>query len=246
MISGILFFTGVYCLNMMSSYSGFEMLCWTSWFLVDIGVVFTAGTDVVLFPIMWILVALNYRFDLRHLIESVNNMNKSGRSITSDFSEIMKRYADLFRLAKVVDQTSPPVLLAITLGTTSYICTTLFVIVYSSNMLPTITQAVALITPVSTGLITLLIAAGVTSMAQDLHHRFCSLASNQGALSCLTDRQRSILNLMIEETGRKETIFALYTMDGQRYTSELLLFYLIDTCLHYTLLLTFDRSLKLH
>lgn len=50
---------------------------------------------------------------------------------------------------------------------------------------------------------------------------------------------------MIEETGAEASLFALYTLDGHQYTTEMLLLYAIELGLQYTLLLTLNGYIGL-
>ena len=70
----------------------------------------------------------------------------------------------------------------------------------------------------------------------------CAAAARQSFASLLSVQERRVLLLlmMIEHATSKS--FAMATMDGQQYTMESFVSFLIDTGLQYTLLLTFNRE----
>ena len=246
MIGALSVFTAMQVMNILSSKLAFEKLCWLFWWVQDILNVLSSGGDVVLFAAMWLLIAINYRIDIVALEQEIDDALESDRLITGTINDDIRfSYMRLVRQAVGVNRMCSVILFSLVLCTTPFFCTALFAVEYGENLFISVAIFTGIIPLVLIAWTLLAIAGEITSLTEGLHGRLCSLAAkgSTGTRSFLT--QRIQLQHLLEQTGSEEELLALRTIDGQKYTSESLLYYLIDTGLQYTLLLTFDRSMKL-
>lgn len=88
----------------------------------------------------------------------------------------------------------------------------------------------------------LALASRINSLSMRLHNLMCTLTARHKASLSVRERQR-LLQLM-EEVGSEEGLLSLHTLDGQRYTTETFVTFVIDTAIHYTLIVTFGYFFK--
>ena len=239
-MSGGFLFLGMHTMHIMSAESSFETCSWFFWLIVDLMSLALIGGDSALFAAMWILIAINYRLDVLTLTKSVDRANgPDGRYTDRTCNKICTSYIRLVNQAVKVNRMSSFILFSLVLCTTPFFCTALFAVEYGDNLFISVTLFFAIMPVVLFAWSLLAIAANITSLSDALHGRLCSLSARGGFQSS----QKIRLLHIVEQTGSEEQLLALCTVDGQKYTSESLLYYLIETCLHYTLLLTFDRSM---
>ena len=239
-------FSGMLVLNVRSQ-SLFRVTCWVFWWLFDVISSVPVAITLICVAPMWIMMAFNYRMDLCELMRQVASMNSGEHAdgaVTMD--DVCTFYDHVVDEAVEFHRFSSLILLSLSLCTTPFFVSDLFVINYANSLFLTVTFFIVSIPPVLFTCFLFAIAATTTSMSDELHDRLCSLAARNMRDQRLTRYQQHRLQLMIEEVGSEETFFALRTPDGQKYTPEKLLFYLIEIGLHYTLLVTFDRSMNLN
>ena len=230
---------GMLVLNLRSQ-SLLQVTCWILWWLLDVASALPVASTTIFFAAMWIMMAFNYRMDLCELMRQVENVNEA-----DTMDEVCDWYDHVVDEAITFHRFSSLILLSLSLCTTPFFVTCLFVLNYGDNLFFSVTLFVVVVPPVLFAWFLLAIAATTTFLSENLHALLCSLAAQNMRDTRLSQRQRLRLQLMIEEVGSEETFFALRTPDGQKYTPEIFLIYLIETMLHYTLLLTFDRAMKL-
>ena len=246
-VSAVFLLSGMLFLQLMWSQSLFETICWILWSLFDMVSMLPLSTTIILFAAMWIMMAFNYRMDLCELMRQVENVGEAD-SLEQEvvtINSVCNWYDHVVDEAVAFHRFSSLMLMSLSLCTKPYFVSSLFVLNNDENPFLTITLFVVIIPPVLFGWFLLAVAATTTSMSEKLHVLLCSLAARDARDQSFFRHQRYRLQLMIEEVGSEETFFALRTPDGQKYTPETLLFYLIETVLDYTLLVTFDRFMKL-
>ena len=246
-IGALSFFTTMQVINILSSNSTFETFCWLFWWTQDVLDVLSSTGDVVLFAAVWVLIAINYRIDVVVLTQGIDQRLASGRPIIETHcDDIRFSYMRLVRQAVEMNRVSSVILFSLVLCTTPFFCTALFAVEYGENLFISVALFIAMFPIVMFAWSLLAITGEITSLTEGLHGRLCSLAAkgSTGTRSFLT--QRIQLQQLLEQTGSEEQLLALRTIDGQKYTSESLMYYLIETGLQYTLLLTFERSMKLN
>ena len=238
-------FLGLHVMHIIDSNSAFEIFCWLLWWANDIFFLVLAGTDLALFPAMWLLIILNYRMDVVTLKQGMA-LESGGLMTERTCDNIRYSYMRLVKQAVAVNRMSSLILFSLVLCTTPIFCTALFIFEHGENRFFSVAIPIAVMPMVLFPWSLLAIAAEVTSLTEGLHGSLCSLFAEQNGKSTVSFGHRSRLLQMLEQMGSEEQLLAMRTADGQKYTSETLVYYLIDTVLHYTLLLTFDRSMKLH
>ena len=237
MVSCTSFYFIWHLLHMLSSKSALEACCWLFWGMQDMLVAASVAGDVVLFPAMWILIAINYRTDVMKFTLEIEQAN-----VSPDY--IVYSYVSLVRQAAEVNRMSSFILFSLVLCTTPFSCTALFAVEHGNSLLISILVLACSAPLVLLVWLLLAIAASITSLSDGLHGRLykhlCSISGKE------TLRNRIRLLEVLEQMGSEEQLLAFRTLDGQRYTSVSLLHYLVETVLQYTLLMTFDRYLQLH
>ena len=245
-IGALSIFTAMHVINILSSNSTFETFCWLFWWTQDVLDVLLCGGNVVLFAAVWVLIAINYRIDIVALMQEIDHALEFDRPITeTTYDDIRFSYMRLVRQAVEVNRMCSIILFALVLCTTPFFCTSLFAVEYGDNLFISVTLFIGTIPLVLFAWFLLAIAAEITSRSEELHRRLFSLATRPSGTLQVSRRQKMRLLQLLEQTGSEEQLLALRTIDGQKYTSESLLYYLIETVLQYTLLLTFDRSMKI-
>ena len=237
--------SGMLVLNLRSQ-PPFQVTCWILWWLFDVVSAVLVASAIIFFAAMWIMMAFNNRMDMCELMRQVENVcGLNGLEEAVTMEEVGCWYEHVLKEAITFNRFSSLILRSLSLCTTPFVVSCLFVLNYGDNIFLTVFFFAAVTPPILFACFLLAIAATTTSMSDELHVRLCSLAARNMRNQHLSLYQRFRLQLMIEEVGSEETFFALRTPDGQKYTQETLLFYLIEIVLDYTLLVTFDRSMKL-
>lgn len=123
-ITAISLAVAVFAINVMHSKTDFEVICWSFWLPFDILMVLTAGVELVIFPCIWILVALNYRTDVSLLNEQIHEMKNQSNPIASTaiFREVYLTYFRLKAKADLTNRMSAPILWSLTFCTTPIVC----------------------------------------------------------------------------------------------------------------------------
>ena len=238
-------FAGMMASKLLSSQSLFETGCWIFWWLFDVMSTAPVCSTTILFAAMWIMMAFNHRMDLCELMRQVEKMNAAEHAdgaVTMD--DVCNCYDHVVDEAITFHRFSSLMLMSLSLCAKPYFVTCLFVVNNGDNLFLTVTLFVLMMPPVLFACFLLAVAATTTSMSEKLHVLLCSLAARTTKDKRLSRHQQFRLQLMIEEVGSEETFFALRTPDGQKYTPETFLFYLIEAVLDYTLLITFNRSMN--
>ena len=247
LLGGSSLLTGSSIMHLLSSNLPFEALCWLMWWVNDMFFLVLGGLDMALFPAMWLLIILNYRMDVVTLTQGFDQAFESGGLMTGTTCDnIRYSYMRLVKQAVEVNRMSSLILFSLVLCTTPIFCTALFIFEYCANRFLSVAFVIAVMPMILFPWTLLAIAAKLTSLTEGLHGRLCSLFAEQNGNSHLSLGHRIRLLQMLEQMGSEEQLLAMRKADGQMYTSETLFYYLVDTVLHYTLLLTFDRSMKFH
>lgn len=243
-LSCIFMFSGMLLFNIRSSQSITEMICWAFWYTQDLMVVITAVVDTFILPSIWIITVLSYKKELESLLNRVEQMiaSKHRSHNRMQLVEMIGSYNSLVQRSVTVNQLSSHVLFVMISCTTPIVTVCLFTALYSDNLFFNIAMPLAGGTVALAAYTLLAVAANITSKSDIIHHALCTMAVR----TRLTARQRHLLLRVIEENGCEKQPLALYTLDGQKYTSESFLLYVIECALQYLLLLTFDGYFKLH
>ena len=138
---------------------------------------------------------------------------------------------------------SSQILFVLVLRTTPFTCMCVFVTTYSDNLLLQMFLSVI-------GVAIFLFACSLTATAADISAKsekmdgiLCDAAARQSLASLLSVQERQFLLLMMEHASSERQSFAMTTMDGQKYTMESFVSFLIETGLQYTLIFTFNRGI---
>lgn len=249
-VIGCLMMTVMYALNVRSSTSVFETCCWSVWYLVDFVMAFGFCGDYILFPCMWILIALNYRLDLIsfliEIVQMIQNQRTKVLQRRSHYSiavtSIIKSYNHLRIQANTVNEMLAPILLVMILITTPYFCLMFYITVNTEVLVLQLIFSLATANTVIFASALLALAANVTSNSEALHEKLCSAFARLSASPHVKAEQRLLMLMMLEHMTSDDKAMALTSPDGQKYTSYSLTSYVIEMGLLYLLLITLNRQ----
>ena len=223
------------CINVWQSESFMEALAWICWSAQDLAIVGIMSADLVFFPGTWILLALDYRMDLLLLIQEINAAAKApAHASVQQMSDALER---LLMKADILNAWSG-ILFFLTLATTATACLDVYIVSHSDNVFFRVLLPFAGVAVVCTASFLMALAGNITAASERLHTSLSSLACRSRHATSV--REKRLLLLMLEETGCAEQRLALYTLTGNKYTPESFVAFLIETALHYTLLLSFS------
>ena len=248
-INGYIAVTGYLWLNIQASETTFQICSWIFWYVQDLIMATAFAFDFLIYPSMWFVVALNYRMDIMSLTAKIQQLTQvrgagvGGKRHVLLFRGIRDDYLRLTQQAVRVNRFSSPILLVLVLSTTPILCICVFLAVYSDNLLlqlavPTVGCVISLF-----ACSLLAIAADITARSEKLYEVLCAAAARQSVASHSSVRERRFLLLMMEHASAETNSFAMTTMDGQKYTMQSFVSFLIETGLQYTLLFTFNRGI---
>ena len=241
--------TGFLWLNIQESQTTFQVCCWVFWYVQDLLLSTATAFDLLICPSMWFVVALNYRMDIMSLTAKIQQLiGMKGMGVRRKqhlplFKEISDEYLRLTREIVQVNRMSSPILFVLVLCTTPFVCICVFVTAYSDNWLLQILVPIFGCVYSLFACVLLATAADITSKSENMHDVLCAAAARQSFASLLSVQERRVLLLMMEHAASDSHSFAMTTMDGQKYTMETFVSFLIETGLQYTLLITFNREI---
>ena len=244
-VSVCIMMTGMYALNVSRSSSQLETTCWTAWWLVDLCMGMSFGPDGFLFPAIWLMTALNYRFDVMKLQQLIDDVGRgrgkeSKSEVRRQVDVILKDTHDLIRHANQVNWSASEILSVQLLFTTPIVSLAVFIAVYSDNvvfrmLMPIAAASYALF---SSGLQAC--AGEITSQSEIVYRRLASLIRGPRSMILSLDQKHELLAL-IEEHETPAQRLALCTFSGDKYTKTAFLVYLLETVLQFTLIVTFSN-----
>ena len=257
--------SGLLPINIMFSQSLIESLCWCCWTLVDLGLAISISVDMLTFPGIWMVTAVMYDLDVQHLMAMIERLRSlvSSSGVTSSNSvatgitdataaaelmtSIRRHYQRLVKQSQCVNQMLAPILYILTMYAIPVICLCLFISLFSDNIFFYATMPFVLISFTTFTCCLMAIAAHISHKSDALHASLCSAFANDCCLTgILQQKDRVTLVHMIEDLGSHHQSLALRTYVGDKYTMHMLTEYVIETCLDFCLLLTFDQYFQLH
>lgn len=245
-LNGSLLYTSVFYLSVQASKTRLEITCWTVWWLVDQVTNFYDGIDMSFAPVTWLLIALNYRSNVASFIQRLEDMiaaqTDEGWTVVYRLKDVHTHYAQLVGEAEDFNRSSP-ILMSIMLCTTPLACCAAFVAQFPFHPLISSFVFMACLPPVVAVLYLLRVAADITSMAGEITTHLNSIACRERNGKHLNARQRQLLLQMIQEIGSEKPLIVVQMTDGKKWTPELLLYYVIESTMMYTLLITFNSFL---
>ena len=245
---------GLLAVNLMTSGGMMEQSCWIFYYIIDHVLILSTTCDMLMFPFIWILVALCYNIDLQDLLSTCQRLSQEIACLATDAETVSRRfdrmrhqYLQLLQQSRQVNAFLSPILFVQTTFAQPLITCCLFITRYSDNIalygsLPGAGGSVAAST------YTLMaIGAHVSAKSDRLYELLVNVSCVNALQPRLSVSQRHVLHGMILELGsNQQQLLPLLTLDGIKYTSELLAVYVIESCLQYFLLMTFDQFFKLH
>ena len=170
-------FLGMLFLNVRSQ-SPFQVTCWILWRLFDVASCVPVTTTLILFAAMWIMMAFNYRMDLCELMRQVDSMIATEQEDEADtMDRVFNWYDHIVDEVIIFNRFSSLILMSLSLCTTPFFVSVLFVVNYADSLFVTVTLFVASMPPVLFTCFLLAVAATTTSMSDELHVLLCSLAA---------------------------------------------------------------------
>lgn len=144
-----------------------------------------------------------------------------------------------------VNQFLSPIVNILTIYALPIMCICFFISIYADIVWFNIIFPFMAVTFAMTTCTLLIIAAMITSKGDRIYVHLMEIACVNHKNRSLDQTDRLHLQLMIEDLGSEHHSLALYTMTGHKYTTAFLIDYIIETCLEYFLLMTFNQHFKL-
>lgn len=240
---------GMLAFNIMASVTTTQIYWWTFWCVIDNLLVTIFSLDVVIFPCMWLVVTLNYRLDIDKLATKVKLLAGKSRDrsqMAYQFQSMVRAYKRMMKKSVAVNRISAPILFVISSCTNPIACICMFVFMYSDNIIIwTLVPATGVVLAIAASAI-LFLAANVTRKSDEVHETVMSTTGNRRLGRLLSPQEKQYMLEMGEHLDTESHSLALVTTTGERYTSEALVLYLIETALHYTLLITYENSMNIN
>ena len=215
-------------------------VAWIFWWMVDVILILTSACDAILFPVIWILSALDYRLQLMHLLQMIGNILRSGntRFRANGPLDVVMTIAlrDISLRAQYLNRSASPILFILILYTTPIAVFCSFVSSHTDYLLIAFGLPVAGLAILASACALLALAADLTAKSEKVYASLSTLAFRRANLPL--DRRVKLLHIM-EECGSKEQPLALYNMTGEKYTHLTFAEYLVETAIQYTLLVSF-------
>ena len=159
------------------------------------------------------------------------------------FEQIRVDYLSLVQDPVRVNTMSSQILFVMVLSTTPIACMCMFVFLYSDNVVFQVTVPIAGSLTILSACSLLAIAADITSKSEKMNDLLCTAAARHCFASVFSLSERRLLLVMMEHASSESQFFAITTMDGQRYTNESFVSYLIEAALQYTLIISFNQEI---
>ena len=102
LISALVTMSSLLVINVKQSASMLHAISWFIWFIVDMALSLSiqVGSGVILFPSIWLLIAVNYRLDVQHVMRTVDDALAVSRSTRASSADTVSRILDQCQLLK--------------------------------------------------------------------------------------------------------------------------------------------------
>lgn len=245
LVVAIIIYSGMLALNVMAAATTSQVCLWVFWFGVDLVMITFFALDTIIFPCMWFVVILNYCLDIDKLASMVQQLKGcERRHLGNRIADVKKYYEIMIVASESVNRVSAPFLFVIVSCSNMITCLCFFTGMYSNNIIMAVmVPAVGCILAMAATTV-LYVASHVTRQSYVIHDAICSAAGNGKLITDLSTSQTKVLLMMMEQMESESHSLALVTTSGERYTSESLVLYLIETALTYLLLITYNQFLN--
>ena len=232
------FVTVLFYFNVHQSSDTNEIMWWTFWWTQDVMGVCLVTASLITFPGTWLLIVLDYCFNVSDVRKMVHQLRHDDDSSTEEAVQIiMKKLGSLEKQADQVNQSSAPIMFIVNLCTTSTSCTCLFSCIFADMMLAKVVIAIAGFVVTLLPISLQWIAGHVTAESEQLIQTVTAYAVNHAALS--PDMRSKLLQDM-EDLGSERHPLAIYTMTGEKCTSLAFFGYLMETAVQFFLIYSFS------
>ena len=251
-VTALVTLTGLMYINVTSATSSSDIAWWLFWWTQDILLVIACCMTVIAFPLIWLLVALNYRLDLMYMQQRISEVSQcrphDGQARVDSnwwplFDGIMHQLQQLRRSANDLNRTASPILFLLNICTTPMTTTALFVCLFMDSLILKIGLTMAVSVVIMSSLALQSVAGNITSTSERIHQELACLASRLPQSGKL--RQRVRLLLVLEDLSGLQQPLALYTPTGEQCTSLSFAVYLMETLVQFSLLISFSGYLNL-
>ena len=191
---------------------------WLWWWLQDWSACMVGANGVTPYPSAWMLMVLDYRYDLKHLSQQIRDYKQSTRAgLETSINGFMQSLIKLVKKAEQVNTTCPPILEVMTLCALPMACSCMFVVTYAEGDSVVIGYFYALIgTWYTIFAFTLQCIAGAVTYESDVVVReLTGFACREAHLPV---KQHRLLLQLIEEVGCESQPLAMQTVVGEPYT----------------------------
>ena len=233
-------------LNWRHSSDMTQVCCWIFWWTQDILTIVIGTATIALLPASCILQALVYRMDVMHVCKFIRNLRsiKGAEATAAQIGREIDRVIDMMAIleerAADVAHYSTPILFVIILTTTPVTTCCLFVSRYSDNVIVAVSYAVVACNMALFAFTLQAIAGDITCKAQHVYAELSSLAS--ASITAPVSSRIQLLRLLQEADSESEPL-AMHTLSGERYTKASFIEYVMEACVHFSLLVTFSSFL---
>lgn len=236
-------------LNLRTAGKSVTALFWLLWYLTDVMTSFVNTYDLLVFPIIWTLLVLNYRTHLSALATMIKNLRTKlvGRRVRRlkarrQFQAIEVRYYMMIREAIQTNRLTSRIMLVLMICSYFGVSILLFMFMHTDNI-----GLEILCPPIICGLTMLisamlLFAAHVSSITDQIIGDLQSIAGRDAEKQVLSYDQRRHLIVLMEGAAS----MALYSVDGHKFTTLSYLLFVIESGIQYTLLITFNTYFALY
>lgn len=236
LIGSVIDVTAMLFVNWQVSQTSFEKFMWTFWWIQDVPLLVACEAAFVFPPSVWLYLVMSLRMDMKRLIREIR---KGTRSRMYTVLEIQGRYNRLVRDVVAMTPLFSSVVSVYVICSTPLICTIVYTLHHLDNVLFAVSTLVGGAPMIGMALWFMAMAAQVHSSAEELHFEMCKFAAIKK--DGLVTFEKEQLLKMVEELGSENGMLALSTLDGDKFTTRRLFYYLVDTAMWYTLLVSLER-----
>lgn len=226
--------------NCYNSETTVQILFWIFWWTQDLLFMIMIPVDTVLISSMWLFLVFGLRMDMCAFADQLEKMKSSQqlRNLDHIYETYIRLTTEVMRMKPFLSH----VLSVFAVCSTPYICTVIYSVTNMDNLFFLILIASLGTCFISQQFAFLATASQINSLSLQLHHLLCRISARHK--DQLSVRERRGLLYMMEEIGSEERLLSLHTLEGEKYTAETFFFFVLETGIQYTLLVTFGYFFK--
>ena len=225
--SAIVIVTGNLVINISVSDNSIQIICWCFWWLFD-AIMSVVVTDLVLFPAIFIMDMVQYRF---HLMKVCSEIPVAPASV------LMAKLEELAKAAHHINHFLSPILSLQTLFTTPLACLTFFMGISADSHLIAIGMPIVAVNLLTFAFALQWFAGHVTATSQQL---LCKLTAMLTSSHWATGERMRILQQLEHMSSVWQAPLAVHSCCGEPLTLVSFVAYVLETGVQFSLVLTFS------